>query len=123
MRPYFFGPPERQLFAVHHPAQIAGRRHGAVICYPWGHEYVNSLRGCRQLAARLARLGMDVLRFDYYGSGDSAGQGEDASLSTCVEGVGRPTGELVASCGGRTASMIGGPWRGGVRSPAGTRCV
>jgi len=120
MRPYFFGPPERQLFAVHHPAQIAGRRHGAVICYPWGHEYVNSLRGCRQLAARLARLGMDVLRFDYYGTGDSAGQGEDASLSTCVEDVVRATEELVSSCGVRTVSMIGVRWGGCVASLAAT---
>src|SRR5207249_11329319 len=55
------------------------------------------LRGCRQLAARLARLGLDVLRFDYYGTGDSAGQGEDATLHTCIEDVVRATEELASS--------------------------
>src|SRR5256885_4789176 len=63
---------------------------------------------------------MDVLRFDYYGTGDSAGQGEDASLSTCVEDVVRATEELVSSCGVRTVSMIGGRWGGCVASLAAT---
>jgi uncharacterized protein len=120
MHPFFFGRPERQLFAVHHPAQIAGRRHGVVICYPLGHEYVNSLRGCRQLAARLARLGFDVLRFDYYGTGDSAGQGEEVSLRNCTQDVVRATEELSSRCGLRTVSLIGVRLGGCVASLAAT---
>jgi uncharacterized protein len=107
MHPHFFGPPERQLFAVRHPAHIAARRHGVVICYPWGHEYVNSLRGCRQLAARLARRGFDVLRFEYYGTGDSAGSGEEISCRSCIEDVLRATDELTSTCGVRRVSLVG----------------
>jgi pimeloyl-ACP methyl ester carboxylesterase len=107
MHPYFFGPPEHQLFAVRHPAHIAARGHGVVICYPWGHEYVNSLRGCRQLAARLARLGFDVLRFEYYGTGDSAGSGEETSCRSCIEDVLQATDELTSTCGLRSVSLVG----------------
>jgi pimeloyl-ACP methyl ester carboxylesterase len=107
MHPYFFGPPERQLFAVHHPAQVAARGHGVVICYPWGHEYVNSLRGCRQLAARLARLGFDVLRFDYYGTGDSAGWGEDVTCRSCIDDVLQAIEELTSNHRLHTLSLIG----------------
>jgi hypothetical protein len=63
--PMFFGD---GLFGVYHP----GRRPSAVLlCPAIGHEYLRSHRAMRQLAARLARVGWHVLRFDYTGEGDS----------------------------------------------------
>src|SRR4051812_14593525 len=64
----------RYLFAWHHPAQPAKRRGAAVVlCPPLGSDYVGVYRVWRTLAERLAALGFDVLRFDYQGTGDSAG--------------------------------------------------
>ena len=108
MHSYFFGPSERQLLAVHHHAQGTPRRdHGVVLCYPWGYEYVNALRGCRQLATRLARAGFDVLRFEFYGCGDSAGWGEEADLERWLDDVSAALGELGGRGRARAVSLVG----------------
>jgi alpha-beta hydrolase superfamily lysophospholipase len=64
------------LFAwLHRPN--AATDHGVVICPPHGFEQVHSHRSLRQLADDLARAGHLVCRFDYHGTGDSAGTDED----------------------------------------------
>jgi len=67
---------------------------GVVICYPMGAEHLFSYRGCRQLAIQIARAGFPVLRFDYYGTGDSEGSGEDVSIAGWIEDIGRAAAEL-----------------------------
>lgn len=46
---------------------------GLVICSPFGHEDRAAHRGMRQLAIVAADVGIAALRFDYLGTGDSAG--------------------------------------------------
>ena len=80
--PLFFGPPEGRLFGCYDPPRGRPNREAAVVlCYPAGHEYVASHRAMRQLAARLCSKGFGVLRFDYYGTGDSAGESEDYTIA------------------------------------------
>ena len=68
----------RYLFAWHHGPHPALRRRGAVVlCPPLGSECVVAYRVWRILAERLAGAGFDVLRFDYEGTGDSAGDSEE----------------------------------------------
>jgi pimeloyl-ACP methyl ester carboxylesterase len=75
---FYFGASTRQLFGFYHPA--AGRsRGGVVICAPLGREYLLAHATLRYLARLLADAGFDVLRFDYFGTGDSAGAFEEAS--------------------------------------------
>jgi alpha-beta hydrolase superfamily lysophospholipase len=76
--PLYFGPGDRPLFGwIHAPAEKTAGDLAVVICPPFGHEYINSHRTIRHLADRLAEAGMPALRFDYDGTGDSAGVDED----------------------------------------------
>lgn len=79
----FFGESGRQLFGAYHapPAGVAGRG-AAVLCPPWGPEYLVSHRVVHRLAVRLGEAGYHVLRFDYHGTGDSAGGREEGDLAT-----------------------------------------
>jgi pimeloyl-ACP methyl ester carboxylesterase len=76
---YFFRQSGKQLFGCYHLPRGAAR--GAVLlCQPQGAEYQRCHRAFRLLADQLARAGLAALRFDYFGSGDSAGDGIDGDL-------------------------------------------
>lgn len=76
----FFGRVSERLFGVLHRAHQANATSGAVLCYPMGQEYMRIHRTYVELARRLAAANCHVLRFDYYGAGDSAGETIDGSL-------------------------------------------
>jgi dienelactone hydrolase len=66
------------LFAwLHAPEEASRTGRGVVLCPPLGHEQVHAHRSVRHLADAIARAGMTALRFDYHGTGDSAGTDED----------------------------------------------
>lgn len=52
-----------------------------MLCQPWGDEYIYAHRSMRQLAVRLSLAGFHTLRFDYFGSGDSAGEECDTDVA------------------------------------------
>lgn len=82
MTPFYFGSGGRRLFGIYEPAASgSGSARAAVLCYPWGSEYVHAHRAMRQLGTKLAPAGFHTLRFDYFGTGDSAGEITEASLS------------------------------------------
>jgi len=83
MLPLFFGPPSRRLFGVFHEGS-PGRAQslGVLLCNPFGQEAIRTHRLYRVLAGRLAQAGIHVLRFDYFGTGDSAGDDEAADLES-----------------------------------------
>jgi pimeloyl-ACP methyl ester carboxylesterase len=80
MTPIHFGPPDRRLFGLLQPAQGAATRTGVVLCNPLGQEAVRVHRMYRVLADRLNRAGLHVLRFDWFGTGDSAGDDDATDL-------------------------------------------
>lgn len=109
MTPFFFGPSERRLFGVYDPAHdVEGAtRGGAVICHPWGSEYIYAHRSLRQLAMRLSRSGIETLRFDYFGTGDSAGEMTDADLAGWKGDIEAAIEELTDLTGTKAIALIG----------------
>jgi uncharacterized protein len=95
VNPLYLGTQERRLFALYEPAAAKDRRsRAAVLCHPWGAEYVYAHRTMRQLAVRLSACGFHTLRFDYFGTGDSGGEDSEASpaaaeadVESAIEGL------------------------------------
>ena len=81
MLPVYFESSGARLFGIYHAAGRApSRRVAVLICPPFGHEYIRAHRSLRQLANGLSERGHHVLRFDYYGCGDSAGDAADTDV-------------------------------------------
>jgi pimeloyl-ACP methyl ester carboxylesterase len=84
--PFHFGDGQAVFGCCHVPRDANGQ--GVVLCYPMGHEYIRTHRLYRQLSERLASVGFHVLRFDYYGTGDSEGDFEGINLERYVRDAG-----------------------------------
>jgi hypothetical protein len=86
--PVFFDADGEALFGNWHvPDAGAPSLGGAIVCGSWGHEYFAAHRAVRQLAVRLAQAGWCTLRFDCFGSGDSAGASDDGRVSRWIADV------------------------------------
>ena len=86
--PIRFGTAKRELVGIYHaPASAVDRRESCVLCNPFGVEAVQSHRLLRTIAERLARSGLHVLRFDYFGTGDSAGDGTEGEIEGWTQDV------------------------------------
>lgn len=64
-------------FGWYHAASQPAKNVGVVLCRPIGYEAVCCYPTYTRLAENLAAAGFDVLRFDYHGTGDSAGSDAD----------------------------------------------
>ncbi len=107
MIPLQFGDPERLLLGFHHPATGAARRTAVLICPSWGREYLRSYRGVRLMAMRLAEAGFETLRFDYSGTGDSAGHSLDAHLEHWLADIATAAEELRLLSGHQDIAVLG----------------
>ena len=107
MNPFFFGSSEERLLGVHHPPRGTPREVGVLLCYPLGQEYMRAHRAFRQLAMILARRGFHVLRFDWFGTGDSAGAAEEGSVVRWIGDARAAIGELKDTAGFERVSLVG----------------
>jgi uncharacterized protein len=99
--PLFFGEGRRRLFGVYDPAVSrtgGGSRHARAIvfCPPWGPEYYETHGALRRLATNLSLAGHHVLRFDYFGVGDSAGEGSEGDLGGWCSDIDMAVDELLS---------------------------
>ncbi|TCV97599.1 serine aminopeptidase S33 family [Luteibacter rhizovicinus] len=90
--PLYFGA-NRELFGLFHPVE-APASHAVLLCAPLGQDHIRCHRIYRQLANALAADGTPVLRFDYFGTGDSAGDSEDIDWDRCVDDTVEAANEL-----------------------------
>jgi len=107
MNPFFFGSRNRQLFGVYHPAKRPSCLHGIILCPPVGQEYMRTHMAIRQLAIQLSSVGFDVLKFDYYGLGDSAGTSEEGNPDIWRDDIRTAYRELKDISGMTSISIIG----------------
>jgi pimeloyl-ACP methyl ester carboxylesterase len=104
----YLGDSERKLYGVYHPpAKPTRRSHAVLLCYPGIQEYSASHWAFRRLAGMLARDGHHVMRFDYFGTGDSAGAVEDGMPAIWLENVRVAATELKDISGARQLSLVG----------------
>lgn len=81
-QPLYFGA-GGELFGLYQPAQAVASK-AVLLCPPLGQEQIRCHRLYRQLAHALAAEGIAVLRFDYYGCGDSAGASDEVDWYRCI---------------------------------------
>ena len=100
-QPIYFGPADRPLFGwLHTGSSGPGNGWGIVFCNPMGYEAISGHRTIRAAAEHAAAQGCATLRFDYDGTGDSAGQDTDAerldawmsSINTAIDQLRSATG-------------------------------
>ena len=107
--PLYFGTPERPLFGFYHPptgSRVRGT--GVVLCNPLGDDLIRAHRPFRHLAEELSAAGFPVLRFDFDGTGDSAGDERDPNrVATWRADVGRAAAELRARSGVERLALVG----------------
>jgi alpha/beta superfamily hydrolase len=107
--PFYFGVSER-LYGFHHPPQLSlspEKSSAVVICAPIGQEYIQSHRVLYQLAILLSRAGFHVLRFDYFGCGDSEGDFEQGSLVQWTKDIHKAIDEIRKRSKLTRVSLIG----------------
>lgn len=81
--PFYLSSAGQPLFAWLHATRSATTfHHGIVICPPLGFEQLHSHRSLRHLADSLCNDQTAVLRFDWHGTGDSAGSDSDPQRCT-----------------------------------------
>ena len=81
--PFYFGA-ERQLFGLFHATATPARK-AVLLCPPLGQDQIRCHRLYRQLAQALVAEGIAVLRFDYFGTGDSAGESAEVDWQQCID--------------------------------------
>jgi pimeloyl-ACP methyl ester carboxylesterase len=78
------------------------------MCNAFGHEAMVSHRSYRRLAQHLAAEGFAVLRFDYDGTGDSAGEDSDPNrVDAWLDSIRRACSEAIALSGAEHTILFG----------------
>ena len=107
MEPIYFGSSADPLFGLYHPPSGSHLRDlGVLLCYSGPQEYMSCHWAFRKLALLLAREGFHVFRFDYYGTGDSAGASNAGSLPRWSRDVATAIQELKDVSGVRKVSVV-----------------
>lgn len=117
--PFYFGD-DGGLFGLYHAPALPARR-AVLMCPPLGQDLIRCHRLYRQLAQALCAQGLAVLRFDYHGTGDSAGASADVDWNRCVDDAVTAARELRSRCGAERVIVFGARLGGSVALAAAER--
>lgn len=117
--PRYFGP-DNDLFGLYHPA-LGTPSKAVLLCPPLGQDLVRCHRVYRQLARTLATRGVAALRFDYHGTGDSAGAGTEVDWTRCIADTLAAARELRTLSGCEFVAGFGARLGGGIALAAQTQ--
>ena len=108
-RALWFGDEAAPLFGWFHPA--AGDRPAdavVVVCSPFGYDGLSTYHAHKKLAEHIASSGIATLRFDYYGTGDSAGDDEGPNrVETWITNIGQAVEEAKRQSGASKVILFG----------------
>jgi pimeloyl-ACP methyl ester carboxylesterase len=107
MHPTFFGSSARPLYGVLHAPTGQPRDTGVLLFYPGIQEYGTRHWAFRNLATALSARGFHVMRFDYRGTGDSAGDPDESTVEACVDDALVAYDELRDATGTGSTSFVG----------------
>ena len=103
-----FGPPAKPLFgALHGGRRLRQPASGVVLCNPFGEEAARSHRIYRVLARDLEAKGYPTLRFDYHGTGDSAGETAEGSVDLWLDDIVTAVEELAEEAKPKRMALLG----------------
>jgi hypothetical protein len=96
-----------RLFGFYHPANNADSDRLLVVCPPLFDEYRRCYKAISELAKGCAAEGTHVFRFDYFGTGESWGTLEEASVQTWIGDVQAAIEEGLALSGANRVYLCG----------------
>lgn len=103
----WFGPQQRGLFGWLGVPDGRAARGGVLLCPPIGADSRATHRAYRHLAAELLAAGFLTLRFDYDGTGDSAGEWADPHRVKAWTASVLAAAELARNCGVEYLAAVG----------------
>jgi pimeloyl-ACP methyl ester carboxylesterase len=107
MIPIQCGSANHAILALYDPPESNPTRGSVVICNPWAAEYLSVYAIMRFAARRLSQAGFHVMRFDYYGCGDSGGEFTEGDADSWTSDAAIAIEELKALSGTRTVTILG----------------
>jgi exosortase A-associated hydrolase 2 len=103
---YFKNISAKNLFgAIHYPEEKSSK--GVLICHPLFEEKLHVHRVLVDFSRLLSSAGFNVMRFDYYGEGDSAGQFEEATVKTRLFDINSALGTFKSKIPMREIALLG----------------
>lgn len=101
----FFGAEAKRKFSYFYPCDARAEA-AVLICPPLGQEYMRTHWLIRDLATSIRQAGLPVMRFDYYGQGDSSGLTEEARLEDYLESIREAAQELRSRSGAARIKIV-----------------
>ncbi len=103
----WFGPADAPLLGWLSTVPGRATGSGVLMLPPVGYEWWSGHRTLRTTAERLAALGHTVLRFDYHGTGDSAGTGAEHGRLTAWRASAAAGADLLRGLGCDRLTLVG----------------
>lgn len=110
-QPLWIGEESRKLYAALHVPSAPCAQAAVLLVSPLLHEQPRSRRFLTETASELASLGIPVLRFDFFGTADSAGDNIETDLSSMRDDLARAMDALRKQSG--VARVVLLAWRAG----------